>query len=522
MRTGRFYPPRRFLSLCNATFRLGDRLVLCKTSWTFQQGEHWAVLGPNGGGKSLFGDALRGALPLVQGELLYHFRPPPGRTAEQSLGHVSFEERRLNLHETVVQSRWNSLEQDSAVPVREFLSYETVMEINPYEVTPDAARARHGFARRLARVSKLLELDPFYKRALLSLSNGERQRVQLARALCQPLRLLILDEPFAGLDTRNRVHFRRILERLMAGGLPVLVITTRIQDLPRHITHALWLEDCRVLAAGRLADTEISARINATLRSAKSRWFSPPAATKPAETNSARLELDGDHGRPLVELRNITVRYGVTVILHNLNWRVRAGESWALLGPNGSGKTTLLSLIQGDHPQAYGNEVRVFGKRRGPGESIWQLKQRIGSVSPELHVHFDSSATCFDVVASGFRDTIGLFQPVTPSQRATVLCWLRRFDLAPFADTELFALSTGQQRMTLLARALVKHPPLLLLDEPCQGLDAPHRELFIRTVNDLVQSGLTTVIYVTHRTEEIPPAIQRVLRLRKTRALKSS
>ncbi|MGH7967769.1 MAG: ATP-binding cassette domain-containing protein, partial [Limisphaerales bacterium] len=449
--------------------------------------------------------------------------PPPWRTAEQSLGHVSFEERRLDVHEAVVQSRWNSLEQDSALQVREFLSYETVMEINPYEVTPDAGQARNAFARRLTRAVKLLELEAFWKRSLLSLSNGERQRVQLARALCQPLRLLILDEPFAGLDTGNRIHFRRILERLMAGGLRVLVITTRrIQDLPRHITHALWLEDCRVLAAGRVADTEISARINATLRSAKSRWFSPPAVTKPTAMNSARLALHGDHGRPLVELRNITVRYGATVILHNFNWRVRAGESWALLGPNGSGKTTLLSLIQGDHPQAYGNEVLVFGKRRGPGESIWQLKQRIGSVSPELHVHFDSSATCFDVVASGFRDTIGLFQPVTPSQRATVLRWLRRLDLAPFADTELFALSTGQQRMTLLARALVKCPPLLLLDEPCQGLDASHRQLFIRTVNDLVESGLTTVIYVTHRTEEIPPAIQRVLKLRKTRALKSS
>ena len=223
--------------------------------------------------------------------------------------------------------------------------------------------------------------------------------------------------------------------------------------------------------------------------------------------NQARLEL--------VRLRNVTVRYGKTVILTNVNWTVRAGESWALLGPNGSGKTTLLSLILGDNPQVYTNDVVVIGRQRGGGESVWDIKRHIGWVSPELHTHFNGSATCFEVVASGFHDTVGLFQPPTARQRTAARRWLARFQLLTFAHQPLYSLSAGLQRMVLLARALVKHPRLLILDEPCQGLDGAHRNLFIQTVDALIRAGAVTAIYVTHRHDEIPPSIKHVLRLRK-------
>ncbi len=212
-------------------------------------------------------------------------------------------------------------------------------------------------------------------------------------------------------------------------------------------------------------------------------------------------------------MRNVTVAYGPTTILKKINWTVRTGESWALLGPNGSGKTTLLSLILGDNPQAYRNEVFVFGKRRGTGESIWEIKQHIGWVSPELQIHFDDSTTCLEAVESGFRDTVGLFEPPTARQRRAAREWLSRFDLLRAAREPLFALSAGLQRMVLLARALVKRPKLLVLDEPCQGLDAAHRDLFVQTVDGLLRDGSETAIYVTHRREEIPPSIRRVLKL---------
>jgi molybdate transport system ATP-binding protein len=209
-------------------------------------------------------------------------------------------------------------------------------------------------------------------------------------------------------------------------------------------------------------------------------------------------------------MRHITIRYGDAVILRGINWTVRAGQSWALLGPNGSGKTTLLSLILGDNPQVYTNDVTVFGRPRGSGESVWEIKKHIGWVSPELHLHFNDSATCFEVVASGFYDTVGLFQTASARQRAVARRWLARFRLLEFAPRPLFSLSAGLQRMVLLARAMVKNPRLLILDEPCQGLDSAHRAFFVRAVDTLIRAGAVTAIYVTHRPDEIPPSILRV------------
>lgn len=503
---------RAFLSLQDAAFRLGDRIVFGRTSWTFHRSEHWAIVGANGAGKSLLADGLRGRLPLVEGELRYHFRPPAGLTPEESIGHVAFEDRKADVHETVVQSRWNSLEEEGALRVRDFLAYDRVMEVNPFEVTSQHDQLRPQFERRCRKAVGLLRVAPFLDRRLISLSNGERQRVQLARALSRPLRLLILDEPFVGLDATNRRHFHAVLERLMTTSLRVLLILTRAEDLPRHITHLLCVDQCRVVAAGP--------RTRIPLDPKRGRPFSAVAPLSGLRTQDPRLRTqDSQRALPLVEIRNATVRYGDSVILHNVNWTVRAGESWALLGPNGSGKTALLSLILGDNPQVYTNDVVVFGKPRGSGESIWSLKRRIGWVSPELHLHFGDSATCFEVVASGFRDTIGLFEAPTPRQRTTVRRWLERFRLLEYAPAPLFSLSAGLQRMVLLARALVKDPPLLILDEPCQGLDLAHRRFFVRVVNGLIRSGSVTVIYVTHRSDEIPPAIKRVLRLSRGRAL---
>ncbi|HWX21044.1 MAG TPA: ATP-binding cassette domain-containing protein [Candidatus Binatia bacterium] len=553
---------RPFLSLLNATFRLGDELVFEKTSWVFQRHEQWAILGPNGSGKSLFADALRGRLPLVQGELRYHFRPPTRLSAEESIGHVSFEDRKSEVHETVVQSRWNSLEGEHGLLARDFLSYERVMDLNPFEVTDQHTKARPQFELRRRRAVGLLRIEPLLARRLLSLSNGETQRVQLARALCHPLRLLILDEPFAGLDANNCQHFRGVLARLMKTPLRVLLITARIEDIPRGVTHLLRLDKCRVAAAGprgetlARADNILSGLNERTVNRIRIAAFPSPrpsplgrggtaggrlripvapnsrtpsqrSSLSPREragvrgNNTAEREIrhtpdriHKDSAEPgLIELRNVTVRYGAAIILRDLNWTVRAGESWALLGPNGSGKTTLLSLLLGDNPQAYSNHVRVFGQQRGSGDSVWELKKRIGWVSPELHLHFNEAATCFEVVASGFHETIGLFEPPTARQRAAVRQWLAKFGLRKFAATPLFALSAGLQRLVLLARALVKRPQLLLLDEPCQNLDAAHRARFVEMVDALIRRGAVTAIYVTHREDEIPPAITRVLRL---------
>ena len=196
-----------FLSLNQATFRLGDRLVFEQTNWRIHRGEQWGIIGPNGSGKSILADGLRGRLPLVKGELRYHFRPPPNLSHEEAIGQVAFEDRKTELDGAVVQSRWTSFEEETALTVSHFLSYQRVMEVNPFEVGARHGIARQHFERRLRRALELFQIRGFLPRRLLSLSNGERQRVQLARALAQPLRLLILDEPYLGAGSSHALLF---------------------------------------------------------------------------------------------------------------------------------------------------------------------------------------------------------------------------------------------------------------------------------------------------------------------------
>ena len=522
-RSRRHSPP--FLSLREATFRLGDDLIFEGTTWNFEGHHQWAIVGANGSGKSLFADALRGRLPLVHGVLQYHFKTPTGMTQEETIGHVSFEDRKANVHETVVQSRWNSLEEREALKVREFLSYQSVMQVNPYEVqrADEQKRAQAQFARRLKRALRLLRVEELMGRILISLSNGEMQRVQIAHEICRPLGFLILDEPFTGMDAQMRKYFREVLNNLMVNGLKVLVVTAQLEDLPRAVTHVLNVKNRRVAGAGTkrhmLATSHVK-KLSGGRRHGRIFQVSRRSLKQPAHYPLRKKEgvTEARANGVLLRMRSVSVSYGSSVILRGIDWVVREGESWALLGPNGSGKSTLLSLVMGDHPQVYANQIEIFGEHLGISESVWELKQKLGWVSPELQVHFDDAATCFEVVASGLHDTIGLFQPVTRSERFRVMRSLAEFDLAEVARIPLYGLSGGQQRMALLARALVKKPRLLLLDEPCLGLDGKHRDFFVTAIERLIRSGTVTVVYVTHRTEELPVSIRRVLRLENGRA----
>ncbi len=216
-----------------------------------------------------------------------------------------------------------------------------------------------------------------------------------------------------------------------------------------------------------------------------------------------------------VKLVDTTVRYGEAIILNKINWEVRKGERWNVSGPNGAGKSTILSLITADNPQAYANEIWLFDRRRGTGETIWDIKRKIGFVSPELHLYFDSGVSCFEVVASGLFDTIGLFRPLTPEQEEMALLWMRLLSLEELRGKRLVQLSTGQQRMVLLARALIKNPPMLILDEPCQGLDEGQTDQFRALVTALCEAFDKTLVYVSHYRRELPACIDRFLQLDK-------
>ena len=214
-------------------------------------------------------------------------------------------------------------------------------------------------------------------------------------------------------------------------------------------------------------------------------------------------------------MRNVSVKYGNALVLNNLNWTVRQHENWAIVGPSGSGKTTLLSLIAGDNPQAYANEIYLFGRRRGSGESIWDIKERIGMVSSEIQTLYRKEITACDVVASGIFDSIGLYRNLNSEHKRQVDKWIEFFGISHIANNIFTHLSFGERRMVLLARSMVKSPELLILDEPCQGLDQENRKLLMRLIEMIGRDTDTNLLYVTHYQDELPACIDHVLTLKK-------
>lgn len=488
------------LELRQATFRLDDRLVFRNSDWLLRRGEHWAVTGPTGSGKTVFCRALCGEHPLVHGALDYRFPPPPNREPEAAIGYLSAEHWTYDPAEGA-PARWFSLDREQSPRVADQLSWKAVEQINPFEVVrrrpAEVARWNHH-ARRIIR---WLDIAPLLSKPLLALSNGEHRKVALARALMRAPRILILDDPFAGLDVCYRRHLRNLLAALIRRRAATLILVgAEPADWPRGLTHCLHIENFRIAGQGPLTRHPCGPK-------------SAPAASR-ARRPAPRPAAVGPE---MVRFRNVQVQWGDTPVLHGVDWTVHAGESWAIVGPNGSGKSTLLSFILGDNPQVFANDVRLFGQTRGSGESVWDVKRHFGCVSPEFHYAFDPALTGLETVLTGFFDAAALCETPTPRQRVLARRWLRKLRLLPLADRPFGRLSTGEQRLLLLARALVKSPRLLILDEPCQGLDPAHRAAFVTEVDRRIRQG-ATVLYVTHRHDEIPPAIRRILRLKNGRA----
>jgi molybdate transport system ATP-binding protein len=211
-------------------------------------------------------------------------------------------------------------------------------------------------------------------------------------------------------------------------------------------------------------------------------------------------------------MKDTTVRYGDLVVLDRVNWAMGRGENWAILGPNGAGKSTLVKLILGENLQAYANPIFLFGQRKGSGESIWDIKKRIGVVSADLQVQYRKRISAFEVIVSGFYDTIGLYQAPTSPQKEIASRWVDFLDIKELAKEPFNQLSFGQRRMVLLARAMVKSPVLLIADEPCHGLDISNRIKILRVLEKIGRTN-TRLLYMTDRAEEILNCITHVMRL---------
>lgn len=470
-----------FLTAELLSVNAGARPLFSELTFTMSRGEHWLLTGAAGVGKSTLGKALCGLI-FHRGALHIDFAPiaAPGDAVPKALFVDQWHHFKdhTGLSSTFYyQQRYNSQDSENAVTLIEEL----------LAAAPDAEAEAWNLLRAL-------HVDHRAYASLVQLSSGEHKKLQLARAFLSRPQLLVLDNPYLGLDAATCANLDDLFAGVVKHGTQLIIIADGVQ-LPSVVTHVA------TLSAGALGIVPRAAY--ELIHSASPELPAAPVVLPRQAPATADFKT-------FIRMAHVNVRYDNKPILDDINWTVNRGERWWLKGHNGAGKSTLLSLVVGDNPQAYANEIYLFDKRRGTGESIWDLKRRIGYISPELHWYFDQQTSCADAIATGFFDTTGLYRQTTEEQKAIVDQWLDVFDLKASRHRRLQDLSVGRQRLTLLARALVKNPPVLILDEPCQGLDEQQAAHFIRVVDELRDR---TLLYVSHRTDQLPDSIDHVLAL---------
>ena len=386
------------------------------------------------------------------------------------------------------QQRYNSFDSNDAPTINEEL----------LKISPKDSEATKIIDFTLA----ILGIEDLKNSPLIQLSSGEHKKFQLAKALVNPPQLFILDTPYTGLDVAGVRELNTLLHKISNQGTQIILIPGTFA-LPEFITHIGFLKNKKLVWFDNKED------FNADV------FENLPGQVNNYDTKLLPLSDQSFHFDSIVEMKNIHLNYGAHIIFTGLNWKIKEGEKWLLKGRNGSGKSSLLSMITGDHPQAYANEIYLFGKRRGSGESIWDIKQKTGFISPELHAYFDKNVSCFDAIGSGFFDTIGLFRKLSTSQYNIILQWLDFLQISHVSTKPLHSISASLQRMILLARALVKNPPLLVLDEPCQGLDEKQSEQFVSLVDGICSGKNRTLIYVSHDKRNIPECVEKIFQLEK-------
>jgi molybdate transport system ATP-binding protein len=456
------------IEFINSCFDFAQRFELKHIDWQVESNQHWVITGANGSGKSALVATLAGYADLLSGEL---------KGVPKKVALVSFEAQA----ELIDRER----KKDDA-DILDVVSEGTAVKDILAEGYTDAVIVKQLLGK--------FELEYLLERAFRALSTGETRKILLIHAIASSPELLILDEPFDGLDASTLKLLQGFLLEL-SESINMIMVLNRCDEMPDFISHIGYMNAGHLLHKVARADT-LASRELLQLLHLKTTDLDIPAT----DNSSANTLLESD--TPLVILTDICVKYYQLKIIEHFNWRIEKGCHWQLSGPNGSGKTAILSLITGDHPQCYSNDIFVFGFQRGNGESIWQIKQFIGYVSTALQWEYRVGTSLRKVIVSGFYDSIGLYTKATDSQKSIANQWLALLGMESRADESFNKLSFGDQRLLLIARAMVKHPPLLILDEPCLGLDDINRQLVLALIEKICKGGQSTVLYVNHHSED--------------------
>lgn len=449
-------------------------------------GEQIAIVGPNGGGKSMFTDIIVGRHPLLMRDPEYDFAPSTKPLAADNIKYITFRDSYGDNNDGTyyLQQRWNQMEIDKETPI-----------------------VRDVLANCTDEIIELLHLEHLQDKYVILLSSGELRKLKLAKTLITEPRVMIIDNPFIGLDEETRGQLKTLLNTIIQKrALQIILILSKYDDIPEFITHVVEVRDMKV---GTKQTREEFLKNYAKI----------PDCVLTDSDREAILGLcqhDNDYNaNEVIKMNNVTIRYGERVILQGLDWSVKNGECWAVSGQNGAGKSTLLSLVCADNPQSYACDIELFEHKRGSGESIWDIKKHIGYVSPEMHRSYHRDIPAIRIVASGLKDSVGLY--VKPNEKEYEVCrwWMNMFGLKGKENVSFMKLSSGEQRLVLLARAFVKDPELLILDEPLHGLDNYNRQMVKDIINTFSLRRNKTIIMVTHYKEEMPKCITNFLYLKR-------
>lgn len=475
-----------FIKLIDVVPRIPDVTFPSAFSFTMNKGEVWTLYGPNGSGKTLLSEIISGRYGLASGSIEYPFMD------EERSKTTAFIYPRQFIKTIHFQSTYSFSDFRDAYYQQRF----NVYEVDWYPTVQEILQPADDICW-LQKVIEIFQLQSLLTHRLITLSSGQLRRLLIAKALLEKPRMMVFDNPYIGLDEATRGLMEEVFETLAKQGTQLLCLVADARDIPRSTTHLLHLDACKTVYVGLIKNYSIPA-VNA-----------PTCAAYSFES----MSLGSEDYQAVVEMKKVCIQYEGLIFQPDVTWSIEKGEKWALLGPNGSGKSTLLSYIFADNPQAYSLPIWLFDRKRGSGESIWEIKKRIGYTSSEMHLYYRENVPCLKVVQSGYFDSVGLYQRCSEEQTNQALLLMQALGIAHLADKPFLRVSAGEQRVLLFARALIKNPQLLILDEPFHGMDSVNKQRCLKLIDEFAQQTNKSLIFVTHYRSEIPACVSHVYEL---------